>query len=151
MDLMKLFQAYHWPGNVRELSNIILRLMLVDSPEKIKAELIHEMRLDGHPSAMSFTANGYSEHKQNESNSDVRRSITALKGLKEEASKYIQRRLILHVLNKADWNRRKAAEMLQISYRTLLYKMQDHGINNNGNKYANEIACRLQGGSEPTR
>ena len=90
------------------------------------------MLLDGHTSATSFMANGYSDHKQNALNSDDRHSITALSGLKEDASKYIQRRLILHVLNKADWNKKKAAEMLHISYKALLYKMHDHGISNNG-------------------
>ncbi|MFH2055487.1 MAG: helix-turn-helix domain-containing protein, partial [bacterium] len=38
-------------------------------------------------------------------------------------------RLIAEVLNKTNWNRRKAADLLEISYRSLLYKIKDYRIN----------------------
>jgi transcriptional regulator with PAS, ATPase and Fis domain len=40
-----------------------------------------------------------------------------------------EKRLISHVLGKTNWNRRKAAEILEISYRSLLYKIKDYGLN----------------------
>ena len=52
--------------------------------------------------------------------------------LKERIGKIVareERRLISEVLQKTNWNRRKAAEMLEISYRSLLYKIKDYGLN----------------------
>lgn len=40
-----------------------------------------------------------------------------------------EKRLISDVLGKTNWNRRKAAEMLEISYRSLLYKIKDYNLN----------------------
>jgi transcriptional regulator with PAS, ATPase and Fis domain len=40
-----------------------------------------------------------------------------------------EKRLISEVLTKTNWNRRKAAELLQISYRSLLYKIKDYNLN----------------------
>jgi two-component system, NtrC family, response regulator AtoC len=43
------------------------------------------------------------------------------------ASQRAQRELILKVLSRTDWNRKKAAEELQISYKALLYKLKEIG------------------------
>ena len=40
-----------------------------------------------------------------------------------------EKKLIAEVLNKTNWNRRKAAELLEISYRSLLYKIKDYNLN----------------------
>lgn len=128
MDLMELFQAYHWPGNVRELCNVLIKLMLFDSPEKIKSDLVKEMQLDGYSSAVNLPEDDFSDLKKEALSRDDRHSIAALSRLKDEASNYIQKRLILHVLNKVNWNKKKAAEVMQISYKTLFNKMHDFGI-----------------------
>ena len=39
-----------------------------------------------------------------------------------------ERQLISEVLRKTNWNRRKAAEVLEISYRSLLYKIKEYGL-----------------------
>ena len=40
-----------------------------------------------------------------------------------------EKRLIAEVLTKTNWNRRKAADLLDISYRSLLYKIKDYNLN----------------------
>jgi DNA-binding NtrC family response regulator len=40
-----------------------------------------------------------------------------------------EKTLIAEVLNKTNWNRRRAAELLDISYRSLLYKIKEYGLN----------------------
>jgi transcriptional regulator with PAS, ATPase and Fis domain len=40
-----------------------------------------------------------------------------------------EKKLIAEVLNKTNWNRRKAADLLEISYRSLLYKIKDYELN----------------------
>jgi two-component system response regulator AtoC len=52
--------------------------------------------------------------------------------LKERIGKVVAReekRLIAEVLAKTNWNRRKASELLDISYRSLLYKIKDYNLN----------------------
>jgi len=117
--------AFHWPGNVRQLENMV-KQVVVRSDERIIAELIaaagqvvspFEMRssgamLAGDPSAADPVSAGY-----------ALKSRVGRKVAEEE------KRLIAEVLNKTNWNRRKAAEILQISYRSLLYKIKDYNLN----------------------
>jgi len=117
-DLYDLFQAYHWPGNVRELSGIILRLMLEDDVEKIKAELLNNLRADGIAVAAGNPDNVHKD--SNEFN-----TIKSLKDVKTETSKYIEKKAIMHVLNMTGGNKSEAARMLKISYKTLFTKMHD--------------------------
>ena len=52
--------------------------------------------------------------------------------LKDRLGKTIadeEKKLIAEVLNKTNWNRRKAADLLEISYRSLLYKIKDYNLN----------------------
>ncbi len=129
--LKDLFQIYHWPGNVRELSSIILRLMMGDMPEKIITEFANNMEEDD-PSVSheiitsSFNVQGKSRNKSAEDD-----PLKPLKEIKSEASKYIEKKAILHILQMTDWNKSKAAKMLKISYKTLFSKIHDLGITRN--------------------
>jgi len=127
-DLRKLFQAYHWPGNVRELSSTVLRLMMGDDPEKVRFELLGNMKADGlSPSLKLFfgqpeeTEKGKKESKE----PDIPKS---LKDLKRNAANYIEKKVILHALEMTGWNKRQTAIMLKISYKTLFYKMDKLGM-----------------------
>ncbi len=125
-ELSALFQEYHWPGNVRELSNTIVRLLVGEHPEKIKTELYHNMLLDGFTPPKAFSPNNRGNPgKHHEPAHDPSRS---LKKLKAEATSYIEKKAIIHALNLTDWNKRQAASMLNISYKTLFYKMANLGI-----------------------
>ncbi len=129
-DMMSMYQEYHWPGNVRELSNIILRLIVGDDPEKIKQELYESMIFDGiAPTRGLFSMSPKNAEIRNEKKNDISRS---LKKLKEDASHYIERKTIMHALNMTGWNKRQAAVMLSISYKTLFYKMANLGIAGEG-------------------
>jgi two-component system response regulator AtoC len=127
-EVSKLFQTYHWPGNVRELSSTILRLMLGDEPESIKAELLDNMKADGESLPTGFpipSSDVVQQQRDFEGESDTLRS---LKDVKAEATRYIERKTITHALNRTGWNKREAAKMLKISYKALFYKMNDYGI-----------------------
>lgn len=52
----------------------------------------------------------------------------SLKNLMAQMTAIVQRKLIIEVLSKTNWNRRKAAELLGISYRSLLYKIKEYKI-----------------------
>lgn len=127
-DMRKLFQAYHWPGNVRELSSTILRLMVGDDPEKAKSEFLDNMNADGLPLPAELMPEPPEEEEQEEEISKDLDSLRSLKELKAEATRYIERKAILHALDMTNWNKRQAAEMLRISYKALFYKMNGYGI-----------------------
>ena len=126
-DLMELFQEYHWPGNVRELSNTILRLIVGDNSEKVKAELLGNMVSDGltPPRRLIPKSPKNPEEKKNDKAHEDSRS---LKELKADAANYIEKKAIMHALNQMAWNKRQAARLLKISYKTLFYKMANLGI-----------------------
>lgn len=128
-DMEKVFQVYHWPGNVRELSSAILKLIVGDDPDLVKAELLKNMDGSGFspviemPSAASKDAGGIAD--------EVFRPggiLKSLKELKAEAAKHIEKKIILHALHVAGWNKSEAARMLKISYKALFYKMDELGI-----------------------
>ena len=127
-DLRKLFQIYHWPGNVRELSCTILRLMVGDEPEKVRFQLLGNMKADGlSPSIELFW--GHSEETGRGKKESKEPGIPkSLKDLKAEAANYIEKKVILHALDMTGWNKRQTANILKISYKTLFYKMDKVGI-----------------------
>lgn len=125
-DVFDLFQAYHWPGNVRELANTILRLMVGDDPEKVKAELVKNMIMDGLTPPKGFVPSLPDSVSETGEKSDEGTKIPRpLKSLKTEAANYIERKAIMHALDLTGWNKRKTAKLLKISYKTLFYKMDN--------------------------
>ena len=131
-DIRKIFQTYHWPGNVRELSSAILRLMVGDDPEKVKSELLNNMKAGGitQPKEL-IPAPSFMEEGQNK-NSVKLDALKSLKDLKAEAASYIEKKAIIYALQTTGWNKKKAAKMLKISYKTLFYKIADLGIDREG-------------------
>ncbi len=131
--LRKLFLAYHWPGNVRELSSMILRLQVGEDEQAVKQDLLENMQSDGVPIPEGLDERSSESRKSTQAGvGDPDRSVRPLKDLAAEASKYIERKAILYALNMANWNKRKAATTLRISYKALFYKMDDLGISKGG-------------------
>jgi two-component system response regulator AtoC len=108
---MQTLQSYHWPGNIRELENLIKRYVILGSPEVITSEL-QESSEKFDDFDLEIPANG-SIH---------------LKDITRQAVKKIERNIILKVLQANQWNRKKAAKSLNISYRALLYKLKETGL-----------------------
>ena len=52
-----------------------------------------------------------------------------LKAISKQAARVAEKRVIERVLRQTRWNRKEAAERLQISYKALLYKMKESGLN----------------------
>ena len=55
-------------------------------------------------------------------------STLSLKKVRKRAMDKVEKEVIAYVLDKTGWNRSKATKILKISYKTLLYKIKDLGI-----------------------
>jgi two-component system response regulator AtoC len=99
----RLFQEYSWPGNVRELENAA-RAIVALGDERVAMGGLRAMLL----------------------RPDIGGRVS-LKQASRAASREAEKEIILRVLTRTRWNRRRAAEVLQISYKALLYKLKQMG------------------------
>jgi two-component system response regulator AtoC len=120
-DLGRLFQSYPWPGNVRELSSTILRLMVGDDPDLVKSELMNNTGTGSPTLPRDQTSEASGEREK----PDI---LKPLREVKAEAIKYIEKEAILHALRTSRWNKREAAKILKISYKSLFIKIREYGI-----------------------
>jgi two-component system response regulator AtoC len=107
--MLDYLQNLDWPGNLRELSNGIARFVLVGAEPTPEA---------GKP------AKNAGAFKTPSQTSDT----VPLKNLAKSAIKEMERNVILEALRAHQWNRRKTARALKISYRSLIYKIRDAGL-----------------------
>lgn len=56
------------------------------------------------------------------------RNLPALDAYHERAHRKAERKMILNALQKTRWNATKAAQLLGVTFRSLRYRMKDHGI-----------------------
>jgi len=106
---------YSWPGNVRELEAAVKTIAAIGD-DRIAMTALRSSSLNG-------SANHYEEG-------------TSLKEAARAASRQAERELILRVLSRTRWNRKRAAEELRISYKALLYKLKQIGVDD----YAKSLA-----------
>jgi DNA-binding NtrC family response regulator len=112
---------FDWPGNVRQLENFI-KQVVVRGDESIIGDLLSSsLRAVGQPASDENADSGEAEVALANSYSLKKRVGHAV--AKEE------KKLIREVLNMTNWNRRKAADLLEISYRSLLYKIKEYNLN----------------------
>ncbi len=120
--------AYHWPGNVRELQNVLKRLMILGSGEdSIDDMLIGNDTRPPEPnlptSAGPFITRSDLFEFDTKDPPDL--SSLSLKKIKKKAIVRVEKEIISYVLEKTGWNRSKATKILNISYKTLLYKIKN--------------------------
>jgi len=148
-DTLTKLCNYPWPGNVRQLQNCIKKQMISNSWGKIFEELPKE-----HPEIPShilkenqqnknpiFINQEFSQEFLNHRTSIISEFVDlstssdklfedlSLKKIKKMASDKVEKEVIAFVLEKVGWNRSRASKILKISYKTLLYKMNEFKIN----------------------
>jgi len=99
--------GYRWPGNVRELENVMERMVVLSTSDAItEADLPAPIRTDA-PQRDSILL-------------ELPEQGISLEG--------VERELLLRALEKFNWNQSQAARYLDISRRTLIYRMEKHGL-----------------------
>ena len=137
---------HDWPGNVRELENLAKRVVVLGNESGILKDLQHAAAVARHraaappvsaPAVASIGAGlaGAAVARQHGSAPRSRAGIApaarvrySLKDISRHAAREAERELILRMLQHTRWNRKEAAEMLGISYKALLYKIKENGL-----------------------
>jgi transcriptional regulator with GAF, ATPase, and Fis domain len=114
-----------WPGNVRQLQNVLKRLIILGDSEDAIDEMISTDEVD----SSTYNAQKYKYYNwidyfglNNGGLSDP--SAFSFKKIQKEARDIVDKEIISYALQKTGWNRSKAQRILDISYRTLLDKIQ---------------------------
>jgi len=102
---------YSWPGNLRQLENVAMNIVALGD-EQLALE---ELETFG-PETKARTTN----------------EVLSLKQAGRAAARQAERELILKALDRTHWNRKRAAKELQVSYKALLYKLKQIGMEEPG-------------------
>jgi DNA-binding NtrC family response regulator len=116
---MELLQRYDWPGNIRELENLVKQIVVRNDEDIIARAIAQRTSVQNPMPEETLPATRIDDPEDGFS-------------LKEATQKVVQKTekdLIRNALNRTNWNRKRAAELLQISYRSLLYKIKEYGLN----------------------
>jgi two-component system response regulator AtoC len=105
---LNVLREYSWPGNVRELENVVKKIVALGDEEVAVADLTHA-RPESHAKP------------------EIEEGVS-LKQAARKASLQAERELILKTLGRTRWNRKRAAQELRISYKALLYKLKQIGL-----------------------
>jgi two-component system response regulator AtoC len=106
---MQVFMDHAWPGNIRELENVVKEIVALGDERLAVAELgvpISERKRTPPAAVPSYS----------------------LKAAARAASREAEREMIKQALARTRWNRKRAARELQISYKSLLYKLKQIGF-----------------------
>jgi two-component system response regulator AtoC len=108
-ELLNYLENLSWPGNVRELSNCIARYVLIGQD--------------------AFAAPEQPQRRRASNGADsILKDGKPLRSIAKDAIREMERSVILEALRSNQWNRRKTALALKISYRALIYKIRDAGL-----------------------
>ena len=117
---MKELLNYSWAGNVRELKNVIKRAVLLEDKKQISAETLEFENIHVQNKSHKESVENYSEM--------IFRKDYSLKDVIAALNNDVEREIIVKVLKKVNYNKSKAAEVLDIERKTLYSKMKALGI-----------------------
>jgi two-component system, NtrC family, response regulator PilR len=108
---LKVFERYPWPGNVRELENVIERAVVLETGEKISKNSLPDELLD------DLSLEKVQAPELDKSNIDLEKTLDQ-----------IEKKMITNALMRSDGIINKAAETLNLSFRSMRYRIEKHKL-----------------------
>jgi two-component system response regulator AtoC len=145
-ELSHLFQTYEWPGNIRELENMIKRIVILQDEQLVIREMSRAPRVMPAYAAVGIGTKGPTVTAEEADDFDPvvepieedepqpaaagagLQPASRLADVAKAAALKAERTIIEDTLRQVHWNRRRAAEQLGVSYKTLLNKIKECGI-----------------------
>jgi two-component system response regulator AtoC len=119
--LLDACQHYSWPGNLREMENFVKRFLAQGD----ESAALEELRGPSGVQGWNRKENGALESALHHNGGNEKSS---LKLLARNAKGEVERHAIQQALEETHWNRKAAARLLKVSYRGLLYKIQEYRL-----------------------
>lgn len=139
--VLEACKAYSWPGNLRELESFVKRFLVIGDEELALHELQRKAEVpsatfprgigivpvtrqgadDDHATPQGNGGDGHEDRLTGEPYSGLKSLLQSVKGETEKNA-------IVNALEQTRWNRKAAARLLKVSYRTLLYKIQQYHL-----------------------
>jgi two-component system response regulator AtoC len=117
--MINAFKEYAWPGNIRELENMVKRIVLFGEEDTVLHSISSKGLDDGSnpKSYENLLPNPSAENKS-----------LNLKEVGKRAAEVAEKEIIQSTLQETHWNRKRAAKLLRVSYKALLYKIQKYHL-----------------------
>ena len=124
--MKSLLAFYHWPGNIQELEDLIKRIVVDDAGDTVAK------KLRVHKKYRAIT-DSYEDIDTLAGLNDVKKHVRDLDkiSLKKIGGIFLERtekKLVKKALDGTNWNRKRAAKLLDISYKSLLNKIKEYGL-----------------------
>src|SRR5258705_5740300 len=119
---MRLLQDYSWPGNVRELENMIKRAVVLQTEALVQQEIALRSEKRWTPKVEGAPVPSPAAVPQ------APEEDLGLKDIARRAAMAAEKAVIKEVFEKVRWNRAEAARLLKISYKAMLYKIRQVGL-----------------------
>src|ERR1019366_4093400 len=124
--LLDACQQYAWPGNLRELENFAKRFLAHGDEDAALHEL--QSRPDYGSASKSENGDEHAKTSIHPASLHLSEEKSSLKLLVRNAKGEAERGAISEALEETHWNRKAAARLLNVSYRALLYKIQEYHL-----------------------
>jgi two-component system response regulator AtoC len=135
VGLKNAMMMYSWPGNVRELENYMRKLVIFQDPDAIARDL--QARMSRKPQAPIRTTGSQVANIDRREDMPILEHVTKI-------NKQAETDAILAALDSTRWNRKQAAVLLKIDYKSLLYKMKKLRIDDRPTPHADQPGAPLQ-------
>jgi DNA-binding NtrC family response regulator len=122
-SLLETCQHHCWPCNLRELESFVKRYLVIGDEELALAELKREMDSPTDALQQPWPDSVVEEELEG---AEAEEPASGLKSLVQSVKGEAEKNAIALALEQTHWNRKAAARLLQVSYRTLLYKIQQY-------------------------